>query len=334
MFDDNQPQTQGQVPGNLPIGEPEDIFEGTDDTLNQAPPSDPAQMAPPSAAPMPSTALGAGVLKPIIPNAGLEAGRPPSGDNFMSGGGMASAPAPTNTSSRSVFTDTVPVSPLPDRFNQATPPAYNMGAQMPTASDAGAQQVGPQGADMYSIKEPIGNKKTIVWIIVIVIVVILGAGSAWIYFSFIRNADTTDGFGASNTFTNLDTAGQLTDIESDSNFEPTDIQPVGSADSQTNTNGSGTGELNVDQNILFGEPIDTDGDGLYDVREADLGTDPLNWDTDSDELSDSDEVTVWKTDPLNPDTDGDNYSDGAEIRNGYSPTGSGKLFDLPTEESS
>jgi len=187
------------------------------------------------------------------------------------------------------------------------------------------------GTDVYSIKEPIGSRKTIMWIVIIVLVVVLGIGSAWIYFSFIRNNDATDGFGTPNNSTDFNTEGQSTDTASDNDLEPTDTQSVDTTNSQTDGN-SGGQELDVDQNILFGEPIDTDGDALDDIREADIGTDPLNWDTDGDELSDSDEITVWKTNPLNPDTDGDGYFDGAEIRNGYSPTGPGKLFELPAEE--
>jgi len=48
-------------------------------------------------------------------------------------------------------------------------------------------------------------------------------------------------------------------------------------------------------------------------------------DSDSDGLSDGDEVLRYKTDPANPDTDGDGYSDGSEVKNGYNPLGEGKL---------
>jgi hypothetical protein len=86
----------------------------------------------------------------------------------------------------------------------------------------------------------------------------------------------------------------------------------------------------TDTKLLFGEPVDSDGDGLTDDREKELGTDPTNWDTDHDGLSDYDEVTIWKTDPKNPDTDGDTYQDGAEVKNGYNPAGPGKIFEPPT----
>ena len=59
---------------------------------------------------------------------------------------------------------------------------------------------------------------------------------------------------------------------------------------------------------------DTDGDGLSDGDEVlKYGTDPLKADTDGDGLSDYDEIYKYKTDPLNPDTDGDGLSDGDEV---------------------
>lgn len=59
--------------------------------------------------------------------------------------------------------------------------------------------------------------------------------------------------------------------------------------------------------------LDSDGDGLTDVEEARLGTDPNNPDTDDDGISDGDEVNVWGSDPLNPDTDDDLLYDGGEL---------------------
>ena len=76
---------------------------------------------------------------------------------------------------------------------------------------------------------------------------------------------------------------------------------------------------------------DSDQDGLTDIEEAQYGTDPTNPDTDQDGLSDREEVMIYRTNPLNPDTDGDTFSDGSEVKNGYSPTGPGKLFEVPTQ---
>ncbi|TSC84629.1 MAG: hypothetical protein G01um101413_13 [Parcubacteria group bacterium Gr01-1014_13] len=111
-------------------------------------------------------------------------------------------------------------------------------------------------------------------------------------------------------------------------------------------------QINNDQ-ILFGQAVDSDKDGLDDVREKEIGTDPqkldsdidglndgdeviiyktnpLFADTDTDGLSDGDEILIWRSNPLNMDTDGDSYKDGEEVRNGYSPVGPGKLFSAPS----
>ena len=79
--------------------------------------------------------------------------------------------------------------------------------------------------------------------------------------------------------------------------------------------------------------IDSDGDGLTDVEEKKLGTNPYKADTDGDGLTDGAEVNVYHTDPLNPDTDGDGYSDGAEVINNFDPTkpGNVRLFNVPQQ---
>ncbi|MDY6049988.1 MAG: Rib/alpha-like domain-containing protein [Corynebacterium sp.] len=60
---------------------------------------------------------------------------------------------------------------------------------------------------------------------------------------------------------------------------------------------------------------DTDGDGLPDDVEEQLGTDPYDVDSDGDGLWDGDEVNQFRTDPLNKDTDGDGATDGQEVLN-------------------
>ena len=67
-----------------------------------------------------------------------------------------------------------------------------------------------------------------------------------------------------------------------------------------NVNGSSSGE------------IDSDGDGLIDALEIQIGTSTTLSDTDFDGASDSEEVNDYKTDPLNWDTDNDLISDGIE----------------------
>ena len=58
---------------------------------------------------------------------------------------------------------------------------------------------------------------------------------------------------------------------------------------------------------------DSDGDGLTNRVEKELGTDPKNPDSDGDGLSDGSEVNTHKTNPLNGDSDGDGLKDGEEV---------------------
>lgn len=69
----------------------------------------------------------------------------------------------------------------------------------------------------------------------------------------------------------------------------------------------------VDRGAYEFVSTDSDGDGLDDIIEIGLGTDPLLPDTDADGLTDGEEVNTYGTSPLLADTDGDTLSDGTEI---------------------
>ncbi|HAT03760.1 MAG TPA: hypothetical protein DCS29_03240 [Candidatus Magasanikbacteria bacterium] len=321
MFDDQQPQNLGNVPGNLPTGEPEDVFANIELASSRLAdvPSDPVAEEPL----VPTSALGAGILRPKA-----VATPTPLPDTY----GPVEPPMPPMRPS------TVPVT-SPNTINQTdggvlgsnndmAPGMFDNVAPSMTVPPPGMTPNGGNQNQMYDLKEPIGNKKTILWIIIVVIVVVLGAGSVWIYTSFMRDKDTS-----TNDFDVPTVSEGSVDVENTVNTSNSSLDTQNgstqTSGQDTNTTGNNT-TVDLQDRILFGEPIDTDGDGLDDVREADLDTDPLNWDTDGDELGDGDEVTIWKTDPLDSDTDGDTYLDGVEIKNGYSPTGSGKLFEPPT----
>lgn len=78
-------------------------------------------------------------------------------------------------------------------------------------------------------------------------------------------------------------------------------------------------EVPVEPTAVPDDGTDSDGDGLSDVREAELGTNPAVADTDDDGMSDGNEVNVYFTDPLNSDTDGDWLYDGGELIVGSDP---------------
>lgn len=65
--------------------------------------------------------------------------------------------------------------------------------------------------------------------------------------------------------------------------------------------------------------LDPDGDGLSNLEEFGVNTNPQNPDTDNDTLTDGDEVLVHHTNPRSADTDRDGVEDGEEIRSGTDP---------------
>jgi len=171
----------------------------------------------------------------------------------------------------------------------------------------------PDARELYPAKAPILGK---IFLVLVVVAVAGGAGyGGWRIFANYSGADKTV-TPQTNNGPAVTPQVQMPAGLPDKLPEPAPVSP------STNT---ASADMNSDK-ILFGEPIDTDKDGLDDVREGELGTDINKPDTDNDGLSDGDEAIIWKTDPLNPDTDNDSYLDGEEVSHGYNPLGPGKLF--------
>jgi flagellar basal body-associated protein FliL len=72
------------------------------------------------------------------------------------------------------------------------------------------------------------------------------------------------------------------------------------------------------QNVC-GPKVDPDKDGLNNLDEYIFAADPTNPDSDTDGLSDKDELYVYHSDPKNPDTNDNTYKDGVELANCYDP---------------
>ncbi|MDE6688216.1 MAG: hypothetical protein K2K17_12960 [Lachnospiraceae bacterium] len=85
--------------------------------------------------------------------------------------------------------------------------------------------------------------------------------------------------------------------------------------------------------------VDTDGDGLPDALEEEIGIDPEVSDTDGDGLSDYEEIFITGTDPLNPssvqsgvldgdaDSDGDGIPNREELDKGLNPASADSDYD-------
>ena len=94
------------------------------------------------------------------------------------------------------------------------------------------------------------------------------------------------------------------DADGDGFNHDSDNCPLVSNATQADLDGDGTGDA-CDNDI--------DGDGLTNVQESALGTNPQNPDTDGDGLTDGIEVNTYATNPLLVDTDGDGLTDGVEV---------------------
>jgi hypothetical protein len=86
--------------------------------------------------------------------------------------------------------------------------------------------------------------------------------------------------------------------------------------SGTNNNSNNPSSVTMDSDkkvTAYFVVKDTDGDGLSDIEEQQIGTNPKLSDTDGDGLNDHEEVKVKKTDPLIYDTDRDGVPDGKDL---------------------
>ncbi|PIR03002.1 MAG: hypothetical protein COV60_02635 [Candidatus Magasanikbacteria bacterium CG11_big_fil_rev_8_21_14_0_20_43_7] len=290
MFDDQSQSGAGAVPPNLPFGEPEDIFADV--------------------TPLPEDAQGDPILvsnvsAPTIPPVEIKTAL--SAGILKPRGGEEDVP-------EEKLPGVSPEPLAPRMFEQ--PSSSSPRTQAPSPLQQNSSHTLPTDApELYAIKEPRASKGIITVIVVVVVMFVLGGGGAFIYSAFIASPRNIGVVPADipNENTNLFQETYEDTISADENAEDVMV----------------TESLPETSDVLFGGLVDSDADGLDDEREAGLGTDPAHWDSDGDELSDGDEVIIWKTDPLNPDTDGDGYLDGAEIKSGYNPAGPGKIFEPP-----
>lgn len=301
MFDDQntQPPKGGTPPNNLPVGEPQDMFASTDPATNNAQTPEPQAQTQPK----PPSAVDNGALQP------------------KKDGGVDNAPQAT-PDQVDVTQSQPPQAVDPVIAGQQKQAETDLVQPSPQVSDATQMQSPMKNEQNYPTKGP-GMAKILMFIgIGLLILVLLGIGG-WYLFSNIMGDKQEVVPAQQNTFDDFDPNPTTT-------TEPEEEDDAVVTTTDQDQQQEPPTDQEIDNTLIFGEPTDTDGDGLDDIREGDIGTDPNNWDSDGDGLSDGDEVIIWKTDPLNPDTDGDTYNDGDEVKNGFSPVGPGKLFEPPT----
>ena len=99
---------------------------------------------------------------------------------------------------------------------------------------------------------------------------------------------------------------------------------TGGNDGVENADSDNDGLIDVEEEEIGTDPTnpDSDGDGIPDGAELQIGTDPLKMDTDEDGLNDFVENQETFTDPTNPDTDGDKINDSIEVKSGTNPLSS------------
>lgn len=210
-----------------------------------------------------------------------------------------------------------------DNAPEKTPDALGAGLLKKKDVSAPSMSSAPMVApSLYEVKQPILGK-VLLFVVIAAVLGAVGFGGWYAYNNFVKtkSVETTSVVPA---VTELQPS-----VETPTAIETPVVADNISTTTPFATSSDVTAKMNNDK-ILFGEAVDSDKDGLDDVREKELGTNVFNADTDADGLSDGDEVIIWKTNPLNPDTDGDTYKDGDEVRNGYNPLGPGKLFNIPT----
>jgi len=162
----------------------------------------------------------------------------------------------------------------------------------------------PRAASAPAVPQREKSRAMLIVLLTFAAVVIIGGGAAAVSFGLFR-----DDAPATNTF--------VANTESTVTNTVVNTEPIIDLDADPLPTVEDIGE-------------DTDGDGLTDAKEKEIGTNISLPDTDGDGLFDREEVEVYTTNTLSEDTDEDGHSDGDEVKGGYNPKGEGMLRDIET----
>src|SRR5699024_7507015 len=116
----------------------------------------------------------------------------------------------------------------------------------------------------------------------------------------------------------LQTDPQSSDTDGDGLSDEIEIMYTETDPTKEDTDGNGTKDGDED----------FDKDGLSNLKETDIGTNPALVDSDGDNLTDYEEIYKYKTDPLLIDSDSDGASDKMELDLGYNPLKADDSFNV------
>lgn len=120
----------------------------------------------------------------------------------------------------------------------------------------------------------------------------------------------------------LERISPVTDLDNDGLRDDWEIRFFNNLDAPASGDNDNDGLTNLEEQTIGTDPTraDTDGDTLTDGSEVKTHhSSPTNRDSDGDGLDDGSEVNTHKTDPTKPDSDGDGTSDSRELSLGSDP---------------
>ena len=160
--------------------------------------------------------------------------------------------------------------------------------------------------------EMVGKPRLPAWLLpaMLMLCVLLGGSSALAgYFVYSQNQITANTTGTAVSFVATQVRVKMTETAVVEGTQQAEAAQLTAAAEEKTTQAAATA-------LALG---DDDKDGLSQIQEKELGTDPTNPDTDGDGLLDGLEVNQYGTNPKMRDTDGDNLSDGEEVNQGLNP---------------
>ncbi len=161
-------------------------------------------------------------------------------------------------------------------------------------------------------------------VVVLIILIIIGGG-VFAYFNWFAGLETLPWEKSTELPEELPEAPPaLPEEPGEIPSEPEPTTKEGIPPSDLDTDGDGLSDQEEEELGTNLEDADSDRDGIPDGWEVEAGLDPLDpsdntQDPDADGLDNSNEY-YYNSDPKNSDTDGDSYPDGMEVDNGYDPT--------------